>query len=394
MTKVEGKVRAGVIGTGSIAEIAHFPSIQSLPQVDLVALADVVEDKVKAAAAKWGAEVWYTDYQDMLKRDDLDVIVIATPNAQHYEQGMATINAGIHLIIEKPLAVTNGQGWRLVEAAKEAGVRLMTGTNQRFWLPNEIGKSLIDAGLIGDVKMGRTSLHEGYGLYHSMISHTPFRSDPELAGAGSMFDLGAHRVDLLVWFMGSKPKRMTSCVKRLAAPESYTTLDDAYVTLIEFENGNIGFVTGDRFSPIVSNIQELYATEGQMFVSTEATNPFQSAPLAFFTNKDYTWDELPEIVQKYRYPINFWAEDLAGDHVLKRWVTITPPREWSYTRMWDHFADCILTGKEPMMKAEDGAIVMDILCGAFKAWEEGVWLDLPLKEEVVPPMYKPYYKGL
>ena len=68
MTKVEGKVRAGIIGTGSIAEISHFPSIQNLPQVDLVAVADVVEEKVKAAAKKWGAEAWYTDYQDMLKR--------------------------------------------------------------------------------------------------------------------------------------------------------------------------------------------------------------------------------------------------------------------------------------------------------------------------------------
>lgn len=130
-----------------------------------------------------------------------------------------------------------------------------------------------------------------------------------------------------------------------------------------------------------------------MFVSTEATNPFQSAPLAFYSNRDYAWDELPEIVQKYRYPVCFWAEDLAGPHVTKRWVTITPPREWSYTRMWDHFADSILNNTEPMMKAEDGAIVMDILCGAFKAWEEGTWLDLPLQEEVIPPMFRPYYKG-
>lgn len=394
MTKVKGKVGAAVIGTGSIAEIAHFPSIKNLPQVDLIAVADVVEDKVKSAAKRWGAKAWYTDYQGMLKRDDVDVVIVATPNSQHYEQAMAAMQAGLHVIVEKPLAVTNGQAWKMVEMSKKAGVRLMTGTNQRFWLPNEIGKGLVTQGMIGDVKMGRTSLHEGWNLYHEEISHTPFRAQAELAGAGAIFDLGAHRVDLLLWLMGSKPKRMTGIVKRIGTPEAYTNLDDAYVILIEFENGSIGFVSGDRFSPAVSNIQELYGTDGTMFLSTEATNPFQSAPLALYSNKDYTWDELPEIVQKYRYPINFWAEDLAGEHVQKRWMTITPPREWSYTRMWDHFADCILTGKEPIMKAEDGAIAMDVMCGTFVAFEQGSWLDLPLKEEVVPPMYKPFYKEL
>jgi predicted dehydrogenase len=197
---------------------------------------------------------------------------------------------------------------------------------------------------------------------------------------------------LLIWMMGSKPKRMTSIVKRIATPESYTKLDDAFVILIEFENGAIGWATGDRYSPVVGNINEFYGTEGQLFLSTESTNPFQTSPVAFYTHKNFKWDELPDVVRKARYPVHFWAEDLMGEYVPRRWVSIYPPREWSYTRMWAHFVDCILTGAEPMMKAEDGAIVMDILCGAFKAWEDGRWLDLPLKEEIVPPMFKPYYK--
>lgn len=393
VSKVEVPIAAGVIGTGSIAEIAHFPSIRDLPQVELVAVADVSEDRVRSAADRWGARAWYTDYRDMLEREDLDVVIIASPNAQHYEQAIDTANAGVHLIVEKPLAVTNRQAWKIVDAAKRNDVHLMTGTNQRFWLPSEITKELLDSGIVGDVHMGRTSLHEGWNLYHSQISYTPFRAQAELAGAGAIFDLGAHRVDLLIWLMGSKPKRMTSVVKRLATDESYTVLDDAYFVLIEFENGSIGVVSGDRYSPAVSNINEVYGSHGQIFLSTEATNPFQSAPIALYTDKDLAWDELPEVVRHHRYPVYFWAEDLMGEHVQKRWTTIHPPREWSYTRMWAHYADCLVTGEEPRMKAEDGAIVMDILCGAFKAWEEGVWLDLPLEEEIIPPMYRPFYSG-
>ena len=73
----------------------------------------------------------------------------------------------------------------------------------------------------------------------------------------------------------------------------------------------------------------------------------------------------------------------------KRWISIVPPREWSYTRMVNHFVECIKEDKEPKVKGEDGAWAMEVLCGVFKSMETQSWVDLPLKEEVIPPGYKP-----
>ena len=99
---------------------------------------------------------------------------------------------------------------------------------------------------------------------------------------------------------------------------------------MEFENGSIAAVSSDRFSPVVSNITEIYGTQGTMFLSSEATNPFQSVPLAIYSDNDYSWDELPDDMRKWCYPQNFWPNDVIGKTVPKRWISISPPREWSY----------------------------------------------------------------
>lgn len=89
----------------------------------------------------------------------------------------------------------------------------MAGTNQRFWEQNMIARKLIDDGFIGRPQMGRSSLHEGWSLYHEQLSFTRFRQNAHEAGAGALFDLGAHRADLLMYLMGSRPKRVMGIIK-------------------------------------------------------------------------------------------------------------------------------------------------------------------------------------
>jgi len=387
------KVGVGVIGCGSIAEIAHFPSIEESPEAKLIAVCDIDEKRVKQAAEKWKAEKYYTDYRELLENKDVDLVIIATPNNLHYEQAIATAEAGKHAIVEKPLACTNKEAWEMVSKFKEKGLFLMVGTNQRFWLQHEWAKKLLDNGIIGDVYLGRPSLHEGWGLYHEQISVTRFRQYGETAGGGAIFDLGAHRIDLLLWMMGSKPKRVVGVVDRTASPDSYTKLDDLFVVLIEFEDRKYGIVTGDRYSPVVSNIGEFYGTEGTIFIASEAQNPFQSAPLAVFTNKDYSWEDMPELLKLYRHPQLFWAEDIMSRPAPKRWVSIVPPREWSYKRMLRHFIEATSKNETPIIKPEDGALAVEIMCATIKSMQLKQWVDLPLKEEVVPPFYKKHYEG-
>lgn len=387
MVKENKVVGIGVIGAGSVAEIAHFPSIVQIPEAKLIAICDVADVYSQNACRKWGAKVAFRDYQEMLKRDDIELVIIASPNLYHHEQAVACAQAGKHVIIEKPFACTNYEAWDIVNTAKKYKTKVMVGCNYRFWEQHLIAKELLGQNIIGDLKMGSSKSHESWDLYHEMISYTKFRQDVKLAGAGALFDLGSHMVDLLLWFMGKEVKRVCGIAKNITRPKDYTVLDDCVYIQIEFEDNTYGIVDLNRFSPAVTQGCELLGTEGTILTSSEAQNPYQSAPMAIYIDRDYAWEELPEIIRDYRYPQIFWATDNVTKPLQKRWISIYPPRGWAYKKMIKHFIECIAYDKEPVIKMEDGARDMEVLCGVFKSMQEDGWVDLPLREEIIPPNF-------
>lgn len=383
-----GKIKIGIIGCGSIAEIAHFPSIKDNPETELIAVCDIDEKRVKEVANRWKAKTCYTDYKDMFLKEELDAVVIASPPKFHWEHGIAAAKAAAHALIEKPLACTNQEAWDVVDAFKRVKKKLLVGCDRRYWLQSQWAKELVEEGVIGKVSMGKTTMHEGWGLYQGKIAKTDFRLKPEIAGGAAIADTGAHAIDLLIWLLGSPVKRVVGIATRAVTPESYSKCDDIAMILMEHEGDIYSYVSCNRFSPIASHFTELYGGEGTIFLGSDSSNPYQTAPLAVFTNKDYEYSQLPEIIRKYRWPQLFWAEDLIAHPVQKRWVSICPPREaTNYQRLWHHFIDCIVNDEEPLTKGEDGARAVEIMCAVFKSMETGGWVDLPLKEEVLPPYY-------
>ena len=386
------KARFGVIGCGSIAEIAHFPSIQRTEGAELVACCDINEETARTAAETWGAKAWYTDYRKMFAEcDDLDAVIIATPNNVHRNQAIAAAKAGVHIVVEKPLAPTNKEAWEIVNACREAGVKLMVGCDRRFWTHNQWAKELVDQGVIGQVLMARASLHEHWYLYQNNVAKTDFRLHAEVSGGAALSDTGAHAIDLLTWLVGSRVTRTVGIAKRLAMPASYTQNDDTVWVLLEYESGAYGCVSCNRFSPAVSQATELYGTEGTIYTATDATNPFQSVPMAVFTNKDYNLEDLPDILRNYRWPQLFWVEDIIHKPLQKRWIPIIPPREPNnYTRMTQHFMDCVINDKEPLVTGEDGARAIEVMAAVYKSMQTGCWVELPLPEgeEIIPPFYE------
>lgn len=384
------EIRIAVIGCGSIAEIAHFPSISRCKEARLIAVCDIDPSVANVAATKWGAEAWYTDYRDMLGKSKLDAVVIATPNNCHRNQAVAAARAGIHVVVEKPLAVTNREAWEIVDACKKAGVKLMVGCDRRFWTHNQWAKQLIEEGIIGNLLMSRASLHEHWYNYQNHVARTDFRLRCDVAGGAAINDTGAHVIDLLTWLNGSKVKRCVGVAKRLAMPAEYTLCDDTALVMMEFENGAYGTISCNRFSPAVNQATELCGTEGTIFTCTDATNPFQSWPMAVYTSKEYTVETLPKILKDYRWPELFWVEDIMNENVRNRWVPICPPRSPNnYERMTEHYLDCIINDKVPLVSGEDGARSIEVMCAALKSMETGAWVDLPLDEEIIPPFYEP-----
>jgi predicted dehydrogenase len=384
-----GTLKVAVIGCGSIAEIAHFPAIAENPELELVAVCDVDEKRARETARKRKAKAWHLDYKELLAEEKLDLVVIATPPVFHWEQGLAAARAGVHALIEKPLAGTNMEAWDIVDAFRKSQKKLMVGCDRRYWFQSEWAKDLVDKGVIGKVMLGRSTMHEGWNLYQGKLAVTDFRKKPELAAGAALWDTGAHAIDLLVWLLGSPVKRVVGIAERLATPASYSECDDVALVLMEHENHAFGYVSCNRYSPAASHFAELYGDHGTIFLGSDSLNPYQTTPLAVFTDRDYEYHELPEIIRKYRWPHLFWAEDLVTHPVEKRWVSIVPPREPNdYQRLWRHLIDCILNDKTPLTKGEDGAHAVEVMCAVFKSMETRGWVDLPLTEEVSPPGYQ------
>ena|ERR1700674_148411 len=384
-----GKLKVAVVGYGSVAWLQHFPVIARSPKMELVAVCGPNLERAQRAATHWQAPVTFPDVESLVRGVAFDAAVIASPNAFHFAQAMTLLDAGRHVYVEKPMSTTSLQAWAMVEAARRNQVKLTIGCHQRFYLQHRWARDLIEKGVIGEVRFARTSLHESWRLYQENVAMSDFRLKPELAQAGTLFDQGSHRVDLLLWLMGSVPKRLVGTATNVASPELGPLMDDLALVTFECNSGAYGIVTTDKFSPIVSNITEIYGTEGMIFASSEVLNPFQSVPLAVYSNRDYDWESLPDVIRQYRWPIDFWVADLIQKPLPKRWISVTPPRVQPFDLIMDDFASAIIEDHEPLVSGEDGAHTMDVLSGVFESMRVGGWVTLPLDHDVFPPAARP-----
>ena len=124
-------IKVGLIGCGNIGTRAHLPACVHTSEVELVAVCDIIEERVRAAAERSGATA-YTDYRKLLERQDVDVVIIALPNDLHAEVSIAAAEAGKHVLCEKPMALTLEEADAMIEAHKAAGTKLMVGQSTRY----------------------------------------------------------------------------------------------------------------------------------------------------------------------------------------------------------------------------------------------------------------------
>lgn len=319
-------VRFGVVSCGSVAQVAHFPVLVRLPGAQLVAVCDSDAELAEETARRWGATGCYADAEEMFREASLDAVIVATPNYLHRRHAVAAAEAGLHVLVEKPLAVTRDEAWDIVAACESAGVKLMVGCDRRFWTHNRWAKQLIDDDVIGQPRQAHGTLHEHWREYPTKLARTDFRQDPSRAGGGALPDLGAHTIDLVTWLLGSPVRRVVGLAYRVATEESYSTCDDLAVVLTEHDSGAASTLSCNRFSPVVSQATTIFGTAGTIHTATDAANPFQSVPMAVYTDRDYSEGALPELLRDYRWPLDFWAEDLLAESVPHRWVPIVPPR--------------------------------------------------------------------
>jgi predicted dehydrogenase len=227
-------VKYGVIGCGAISQRRHIPECVANPNSKLVGLADPVADRVNELAKKYGA-IGYTDYKQMLANPDIDAVVVAGPNTLHASQTIDALNAGKHVLCEKPMATTREDAKAMMAAAEKNKKFLMIGLNQRL-MPNHVrAKELLASGKLGKVLSFRTAFnHPGPEGWAIDAGKTWFFKKSQ-AFMGVAGDLGVHKADLMRWLLSqefSEVGGFVSTLDKRDAQGNFVDLDDnAYLTL-------------------------------------------------------------------------------------------------------------------------------------------------------------------
>ncbi len=221
-------VRVGVIGTGAISQVVHVPIFAEREDVELVAVADADLHKAEALSRRFKIP-HVCDADTLIARDDLDAVVICTPNHLHEEMAIAALEAGKHVFVERPLATTSAGAARVIQAAERAGRVLVAGMPHRFRPGVAALRDFVAGGELGEVYSVRgswmTRLMPG--------SRHTWRYDRGAAGGGALVDLGVPALDLCMWLVGYPTVKRVSCV---TAPRG-ASAEDVATLLAETEGG-------------------------------------------------------------------------------------------------------------------------------------------------------------
>jgi len=227
-------VKYGVIGCGAIAQRRHIPECIANPDSKLVALADPMKERVEELAEKYGAK-GYTDYKEMLKDPNIDAIVVAGPNSLHAQQSIDALNAGKHVLCEKPMATTREDARAMLDAAKKNKKFLMIGLNQRLMPAHAKAKKILESGALGNVLSFRTAFQHPGPEGWSVDAGKSWFFKKGQAFMGVTGDLGVHKADLLRWLLGQEFSEVTGVLSTLDKRDPEGNLieldDNAYLVL-------------------------------------------------------------------------------------------------------------------------------------------------------------------
>jgi predicted dehydrogenase len=231
------KLRVAVIGCGSIAQHRHLPEYKSNKNVEIVAVCDINEERALAVAEKYDVKA-YTNYEELLSSGSVDAVSVCTPNYLHAPISIAALNAGLHVLCEKPMATSKQEAEEMIAAANESGKKLMIGHNQRFVPSHQKARKLIESGEIGKIYSFRTSFGHGGPEGWSVDGKESWFFQKEKAFVGAMGDLGVHKTDLLRYVLGEEITEVGSFVETSA--KDFADVDDNAVCVLKTESGIIG----------------------------------------------------------------------------------------------------------------------------------------------------------
>lgn len=239
MKKFTGKLRCGVVGLG-VGRRRHIEGYRTHPNAVVTAIADLDPARLESVGNDYGIDRRYLSLTDMLAHEKLDVVSIATPNKFHVPLTLEALNAGCHVLCEKPMAMDAASAQAMVEAAKRAKRRVMINFSSRISEEAYAMKRAVDSGMLGDIYFARSiwmrrNRLPGFGGWFGKKA---------LSGGGPLIDIGIHRLDLALWLMGfPEPEWVIGSTYDFLAREIANRenkkfdVEDFACAMIKFKNG-------------------------------------------------------------------------------------------------------------------------------------------------------------
>lgn len=241
------KLRVGIIGLGGIAFNKHMPSLAKLPQVEITGFFDIDSARSRRAKQEFGSSsaMIYDDYRQLIEDSNIDVVHVCTPNDSHAEISIAAMQAGKHVMCEKPMAITVESAREMVKTSRETGRKLTIGYNYRFRPDAQYLKQLCRKGELGDIYLAKAMSVRRRGVPTWGVF-----LDKEKQGGGPLIDLGTHALDMTLWLMDNyEPVSVTGSVFNKIAAQgseanawgnwepSQMTVEDSAFGFIKMKNG-------------------------------------------------------------------------------------------------------------------------------------------------------------
>ena len=258
----------GIIGCGKIAQVRHLPEYEQNPGARIAGLYDLNQERAQTLAAQYGAKV-YPSYEALLADPAIDAVSVCSANVSHAEITVAALEAGKHVLCEKPMATTLEDCERMVAAARKSGKYLMIDQNQRLAGAHRKARELIRAGAIGKPLTFRTAFrHGGPETWSVDPGKSTWFFDKKRAAMGAMADLGVHKTDLIQFLLDQvvvETMASLTTLDKKFADGSPITVDDNAVCIYRMSGGAVGTMTASwtNYGP-EDNSTVINGTEGAL----------------------------------------------------------------------------------------------------------------------------------
>ncbi len=356
------KVGVGLVGSQFISSI-HAESLKTVSDAEIIAVMSPTKGNAKEFASKHGIPHHFTNLDDMLAMEEIDMIVIGAPNSLHCEIALKAAQAGKHMVVEKPLCMNLAEADLMIETCKKANVKLMYAEELCFTPKYVRLKALLDEGALGrPVLLKQSEKHDG--------PHADHFWDVEKSGGGVTMDMGCHAIEFFRWLNGRKPIKSVYAQMTTSVHKDKTIGDDNAIIILEFENDVIA-IAEESWTKLggMDDRAEIHGSEGVAYADVLQGNSIQT-----YSKKGVGY-----------------AVEKAGN--TKGWSFTMYEEIWNYgfPQEFAHFVDCVKNDKKPEVTGEDGRAVLEVIFAAYESAGTHKKVFMPFKSDVDKP-YKLWKK--